>query len=117
MLIINKPEKNFLKMNDQERFSNLLGLARRAGKLISGEQQVLQSIRSQKAKIVVASTDLGAATQKKISDKCTTYEIPLISFMDRIEISQAIGQARTVVAIEDHGFAKALLKLNIEEGA
>lgn len=117
MLTINKHGRNFLKMNERDRFSNLLGLARRAGKLISGEQQVLQSIRSQRAKVVVASTDLGAATQKKISDKCTTYKVPLISFMNRIEISQSIGQARTVVVIEDQGFAKALLKLNIEEGA
>lgn len=104
-------------MNDKDRFSNLLGLARRAGKLISGEQQVLQSIRSQKAKLIVVSTDLGAATQKRISDKCTTYQIPLLAFMTRETLSQAIGQSRSAVAIEDQGFAKALLKLNIEEGA
>ncbi|GEL14477.1 L7Ae/L30e/S12e/Gadd45 family ribosomal protein [Pediococcus cellicola] len=104
-------------MNDRQKFSNLLGLARKAGKLITGEQQVLQSIRSQKAKLVVISTDLGMATQKKISDKSETYQVPLLSFMDRLVLSQAIGQPRAVVAIEDQGFAKALLKLNIEEGA
>lgn len=117
MLTISKLGRNCSRMNDNDRFSNLLGLTRRAGKLISGEQQVLQSIRSQKAKLIVISTDLGAATRKKISDKCTTYQVPLLAFMNREMLSQAIGQSRSAVAIEDQGFAKALLKLNIEEGA
>ncbi|WP_412990195.1 L7Ae/L30e/S12e/Gadd45 family ribosomal protein [Pediococcus siamensis] len=104
-------------MNNEQRFINLLGLAQRAGKLITGEAQVLQSIRGQKAKLVVISTDIGQATRKKISDKCTTYQVSLLTFMDRNVLSQAIGQPRTAVAIEDQGFAKALLKLNIGEGA
>ena len=50
---------------------SLLGLANRAGKIISGEELVIKEIRSGKAKLVFFSEDASANTKKKITDKCT----------------------------------------------
>ena len=56
---------------------SLLGLANRARKIISGEEFVVKEIRSGKAKLVLLSADASANTTKKITDKCTFYQVPL----------------------------------------
>lgn len=47
----------------------LLGLAARARKTISGEELVVKEIRSGKAKLVFLASDASANTSKKIQDK------------------------------------------------
>ena len=56
-------------MKIEEQISNLLGLATRARKTITGEELVVKEIRSQKAKLVVLSNDASKNTAKKINDK------------------------------------------------
>ncbi|KMO58564.1 50S ribosomal protein L7, partial [Lacticaseibacillus rhamnosus] len=48
---------------------NLLGLARRASRLTTGDQLVLSAIRSGEAKLVFVASDASANTRKKFSDK------------------------------------------------
>lgn len=53
-------------MKIEEQISNLLGLATRARKTITGEELVVKEIRSQKAKLVVLSNDASKNTAKKL---------------------------------------------------
>lgn len=89
----------------------MLGLALRAGKLVTGEEQTLKEIRSNKAKLVILAHDTGINTTKKITDKCKTYGIPCVTEFFQTEISQALGRQRTVVAICDQGFASKIQEL------
>lgn len=98
-------------MNSQG-WMNLLGLANRARKIISGEELSLKEIRSGKAKLVFLSADASANTAKKITDKCNYYHVPLRLVEDRYILGGAIGkEARVVVAVLDEGFAKKLLTM------
>lgn len=98
-------------MNSQG-WMNLLGLANRARKIISGEELSLKEIRSGKAKLVILSADASANTAKKITDKCTYYQVPLRIVEDRYLLGCAIGkESRVVVAVLDEGFAKKLLTM------
>ncbi|RAL26332.1 YlxQ family RNA-binding protein [Thermoflavimicrobium daqui] len=91
---------------------NTLGLAMRAGKIISGEDLVIREIRSKKAKIVILATDTARNTEKKISDKCQFYQVPMIRFGTRQELGNAIGKTeRVVIAVTDFGFAKMIQQL------
>ena len=56
---------------------NMLGLAMRAGKLITGEEMTLKEIRQQRAALVLVASDAGKNTQKKIKDKSSYYEIKI----------------------------------------
>ncbi|CAM3075517.1 YlxQ family RNA-binding protein [Sporolactobacillus spathodeae] len=88
----------------------LLGLAKRAGKVVSGEDTVLRSIREQKAKLVLLAEDASDRTKKTITNKCTFYRVPLIQVPDRFALGKAIGQpARVIVAIVDSHFAGGLI--------
>lgn len=83
-----------------------LGLARRAGKLVTGEEGVLKAIRSGQARLVILSADASENTRKKTADKCTSYGIPLLTGFSRQELGGAVGKHEGVMfAITDQGFA------------
>ena len=44
-------------MDKKQQISNLLGIAKRAGKIISGEELVIKSIQSSKATLVFLAND------------------------------------------------------------
>lgn len=100
-----------MSLSSQQQAANLLGLARRAGKLVTGESFVLGAIRDGSAQLVVVASDAAANTQKQFNDKSSFYHIPIVNGLTKVQLSQAIGSVRTAVAVVDQGFSKKLLKL------
>ncbi len=93
------------------RFFSNLGLAMRAGKVISGEDAVIESIRSGEAKLVIVAEDASESTLKKINDKCSHYQVPIHQYGSREQLGGSIGkETRVVIAVADGGFARLLLK-------
>jgi ribosomal protein L7Ae-like RNA K-turn-binding protein len=91
------------------KFFNLLGLALRAGMLISGEEQVVLGIRNKKVRLVIISEDAAVNTSKKVIDKSNSYQVPLLYVESRYQLGRAIGkEARVVVGVTDKGFANKL---------
>ncbi|WAA13565.1 YlxQ family RNA-binding protein [Fervidibacillus halotolerans] len=96
----------------QEKWLSLLGLANRAGKIVTGEELVLKEIQKKRAKLVILTEDVSNLTSKRIKDKCSYYGIPVKQKGNRQMIGAAIGKhARVVVAVTDEGFSKKLLTL------
>jgi ribosomal protein L7Ae-like RNA K-turn-binding protein len=94
------------------RWRSFLGLANRAGKVVSGEETVLRAVRQQKAYIVLLAMDASERTNKTITNKCKFYGVPLKQVPDREVLGQAIGQpARVIVAVTDQGFGRQLKRL------
>ena len=90
----------------------MLGLAARARKIISGEELVVNEVRHGKAKLVLLASDASANTSKKLTDKCTYYNVELHVFGDRYDLGHATGkEARVALAITDSGFAKKISSL------
>lgn len=99
-------------MTDERRFYQLLGLANRARKIVSGEELVLNEIKKGYAKLVVLSNDASNTTKKKIQNKCQHYQVKLIQVGDRVTLGHSIGkEQRVVLAVTDEGFAKKLITL------
>ncbi len=87
-----------------------LGLCKRANKLVSGEEQVLNSIRNNKAHIVFLAKDAAKNTTKSITDKSNFYGVFLNTEYTSDEINQAIGtKNRKVIAITDKNFSKMIM--------
>ena len=95
-------------MNKERQLLNLLGLAQRAGKLVSGEELAVKSIQSGKAKWILLAEDAGPNLQKKITDKAKYYHVAVSTALTTLEISSAIGTPRKVVAVTDAGFVKKM---------
>jgi ribosomal protein L7Ae-like RNA K-turn-binding protein len=111
MLIISKPEKSCSTMDNDQAILNFLGLARRASKIVSGQDMILSEIRSGKIFFLFIATDTGKATQKKFNDKSKYYHIPVNTSYTKAVLSDAIGMKRTIIGISDRGMAKKLVEL------
>lgn len=102
-------------MQNRQKALNLLGLAERAGKLVSGLELVIVGLKAKKVKIVVLANDSHADTSEKLSRVAQQNNVKVISCFDSREMSQAIGKKRKVLGITDTGFCEALVQ-KINEG-
>lgn len=92
----------------------VMGLARRAGKLLIGHDAVLLSVRTGKALMVILTEDASQRHKR---------EIEAASFQGRIavlpvtmeEAGIAVGKRSCIFATEDEGFVKAIDKTLSEE--
>ena len=98
-------------MNNQQQLANLIGLAQRAGKVISGEELVVKAIQHQEATLIFLANDAGDNLTKKITDKSKYYQIEVSTVLNALELSMAIGKPRKAIAIVDAGFSKKMRTL------
>ena len=95
---------------------NLLGIARRAGKLVLGTDSVVKVLPSKKVTIVFVASDASSATYDKLDKKCFFYQVPVVNNFSTEELSKALGVTSIkVVALMDQGFAK-VMKEELERG-
>lgn len=94
----------------KEKVLNLLGLATKAGLLVSGEDIVIDAMRKKKAKIVFLGSDCSENTLDKFKNKCFYYKTELNTMFTSEELSHSIGKTRMVLAITDNGFYNAIKK-------
>lgn len=96
-------------MTKKDKWTSILGLANRAGKLVTGEELVIKEIQKKRVKLVLLAQDASQNTKKKIMDKSTYYNIPVRLVPDRYTLGKSIGkEARVVVAVTDKGFSEKL---------
>ncbi len=98
-------------MTNQEKLSNFLGLAQRAGKIISGEELVVRAIQTGKAQLVFLAKDAGPNLTKKVTDKSNYYKVEVSTVFSALELSAALGKPRKVLAVADAGFSKKMRTL------
>ena len=65
----------------QDRILSMLGLAERAGKVASGEFSTERAVKSQRAFLVIVSTDASENTKKMFRDMCSFYQVPMLSLI------------------------------------
>ncbi|MCR4908812.1 MAG: ribosomal L7Ae/L30e/S12e/Gadd45 family protein [Lachnospiraceae bacterium] len=100
-----------------DRVLSLLGLAAKAGKVVSGDFSTLEAIKSRKAFLVILAEDASKNTAKKFGDKTSYYRVPLIRYATVETLAHAIGKdMRSVAALTDQGFADAIRSVvSVEE--
>lgn len=101
----------------EQKLLNLLGLAQRAGKIISGELPVEKAIRAGKVKLILLAQDSSDGTKKSFSDMAQFYNITLHYVLSKQTLGRCIGKDyRAVIALNDTGFIKHLLNLiNVDD--
>lgn len=94
-----------------DKVLGMLGLAYRAGKLVSGEFSTERLIKKGKAKLVIVAEDASDNTKKFFRDKCTYYNIEMRIYGSREKLGRAIGkEIRASIGISDENFSKELDK-------
>lgn len=101
----------------QDRVMSLLGLAARAGKIVSGGFSAEDAVRKKKAFLVLIAEDTQTNTVKKFTDKCSYYKVPMRFYGTQETLGHAVGkQSRACIAVTDRGFADAILhKLPLQD--
>lgn len=95
----------------KDKILGYLGLATRAGRVVSGEFCVEKSVRQHRAKLVIVSEEASENSRKNFYNLCTYYKIPLYFFGSKEELGAACGkELRVSVAVEDEGLAHAAIR-------
>ena len=98
-----------------DRFSQLLGLATKAGKTVSGEFAVEQSVKKREACLVIIALDASENTKKHFHDMCRYRDIPVLDTCTKSELGRFTGKKeRASAALLDQGFADKLISIKQE---
>lgn len=85
-------------------------MARRAGKVCSGESQVEAYLKKQKGYLILIAEDSPGANTK-FSQWAKDINIPVLIEGSKQELGSVIGLSpRSIVMIMDRGFADAIIK-------
>ena len=100
-------------MVNSKKLLSLIGLAKRARKVVSGE------FSTEKSHMVIVSEEASDNTKKMFTNMCTHYKVPIYLFGTKDELGHAMGQEfRASLSVEDAGFAKSMAELmNINGGS
>ncbi|MDD2533386.1 MAG: L7Ae/L30e/S12e/Gadd45 family ribosomal protein [Eubacteriales bacterium] len=94
----------------------LIGLARRAGKMVFGSEAVERSARSGKIQLLILSGDAGPNTTGRLEQVSRVTQIPILVVSDRDSLGRWTGKSQRVVAgLTDQGFADRLQALAANE--
>ena len=109
-------------METDEQLLHLLGIARRAGALALGTEAASQAVRRHRTRLILLAQGLSrsvalvsprtAAKMRAEAEKTGVRTADIAVGMDSLEY--ALGKRVGVIAVNDAGFAKALLALVAE---
>lgn len=90
---------------------SLLGLAKKAGKVASGEFSTESAVKSGKVYLVLVADEASENTKKKFRNMCEYYQVPFFCYGKKEELGGCIGaQFRASLAVTDPGFSEAIQK-------
>ncbi len=92
-----------------------LGLARRAGKLMIGHDAALLSVRKGTASLVILTEDASPRHKRELEAAGFSDRTAVIPY-NMTDTGAATGKKSCIYALEDEGFAKAVLNTLSEEG-
>jgi len=107
-------EVNIELYTSHNKLGGMLGLARKAGKLSYGTDQITDSIRNKHPNIVLMASDISENTRKRIENCCKYYKTEYGNLDMTMDIlSHYLGQTSAVsaVSIMDKGFTAAILDI------
>ncbi len=99
-------------MNPEEKkIYNLLGIATKSRKLVSGEFSTEKAVKEHKAALVIVANDASDNTKKMFTNMCTYYNVPIYFFGEKNDLGHAMGKEfRASLAVFDKGLADAIEK-------
>lgn len=98
--------------NNMEKIHSLLGLAMRAGKLVSGEDATMLDLKKGKLNLIIVASDASNNTKKLFNDKSSYRKVNCVELSTKSDLGISIGKdSRAVIGIKDIGFANKIIQL------
>ena len=99
-------------MENKQKLYGMLGLCAKAGKVVAGNQTVLEAIEKRKIKLLILA-EVSSNRNKEMFQKIgEEKKIKIVICLTMEELSEKIGkQNKAIVGISDENFAKAIQKI------
>ncbi len=98
-----------------QRQINLLSMAQRARRIVSGAFAVEQAMQAHKAVLLIIAEDTAEESRKKYLTLAERYKVPYVVTLSRDLLGSCLGKEyRAAAALTDEGFAAKLKKLTEE---
>ncbi|TYQ13041.1 UNVERIFIED_CONTAM: ribosomal protein L7Ae-like RNA K-turn-binding protein [Acetivibrio alkalicellulosi] len=95
-----------------DKVYSFLGLARKANKLVSGDETCERFLNTGKVKLIIVAEDASDNTKKKFNDACKYRNIHIRFFGTKELLGKYIGKGiNSVLAILDKGFSIRLMEM------
>ena len=96
----------------EQRIMNLLSMAQRARRIVSGAFAVEQALKAGRADLLIMAEDTAEESRKKYLALADKYKVPYLEALDRDMLGSCLGKDyRAAAALTDAGFAAQLKKL------
>lgn len=94
-----------------EKLFGMIGMAKRAGKVSTGEFICSRAIKNGEAKLAVIAKDAAENTKKSIVNSCKYYNVKYIEVGSMADLGKYTGSSseRAVAVVNDNNFAQAIL--------
>ena len=87
-----------------------MGLATKAGKVVSGEYMTAKTVREGQVHLVIVAMDASDNTKKKFRNTCEFYQVPIYFYSDKVSLGKSMGKEfRASLGILDKGFAQGII--------
>jgi len=91
---------------------SLLGLARRARKVVSGAEAVESAMKRRRARLILTAVDASAGTVDKVLALARATGTACYRFLSKEELGAAVGSApRSCIVVTDPQFSDALVSI------
>ena len=98
--------------NNMNKIHSLLGIAMRAGKLVSGEDGTMLDLKKGKLNLVIVAEDASNNTKKLFKDKSSFRKVNCIELSTKSGLGMSKGKdSRAVIVIKDIGFENKIVEL------
>jgi ribosomal protein L7Ae-like RNA K-turn-binding protein len=99
-------------MDNIMRTLNFLGIATKAGCVVTGDDSCMRMLRKGKISLLILAGDTQFNTRDRFQRACIANNVKCIELGDRYELGRFTGkEIRTVVGIMDDSFSKRLLEM------
>ncbi len=103
-----------MQRDPNARALSMIGLAKKAGRLIAGVPLVCDALREGRVALVVYASGAADNSVKRVCDKAGSFDTPALALDTTPEmLARSIGKCGAVAAvgITDRGFADAIEKI------
>ncbi len=95
----------------EQKLMSILGLAQKAGKIVSGDFAVQGALKSGKARLLLIASDASASTKKEYQYQAQYRDVAVYYTLSKEQLGGSIGKPlRAAVVITDDGFVKSVVK-------
>ncbi|MFR2534296.1 MAG: L7Ae/L30e/S12e/Gadd45 family ribosomal protein [Clostridia bacterium] len=95
-----------------KKIGGLLGLARKAGKVVFGTEGTMEAIRRKQVKLIIVAQDAAPRTKKNFMQIAEQMQIPISIYGTIEELSNCIGQQnKAILGIKEIHFSEEIIKI------